>query len=106
MGCVYQVLVLKMLLILYKSLEVLAGYLLYQCLSVHRHPGEDQGLPLAVPWNACTDGVRKCVYETLTPGVQLACWKAVKSGFGSFHLGYEVQRLHGTESEQTSWNCC
>ena len=41
---VYQVPVFKMLLILHRSLEVLAGYLLCQCLSVRRHPGEDHGL--------------------------------------------------------------
>ena len=97
------------------SVEAWRSLLAIYFVSVYQYvdtQGKTMGLPLAVPWNACTRGVRKCAYGTLPPGIQLGHWKAVKSGFGSFHLDYEVQLLHGTEvcckriHELASWNCC
>lgn len=93
----------------WRSLLVICFVGVYQYVDTQ---GKTMGLPLVVPWNACTRGVRKWAYGTLPPGIQLGRWKAVKSGFGSFHLGYEVQLLHGTEvcckwiHELASWNCC
>lgn len=50
-----------------------------------------------VPWNVCILGIRKCVSGTLPPGIQLGHYNVIKSGFGSFHVGFDVKSFHYTE---------